>query len=515
MSSPKFNSPVNLRKNKVPVISIYGDDEQRSLTKLIWEAIPGFDVRLANPSNFNDLLVEASESALVFICVKDANDENVSIASKINQNQGVVADIIAITSEPDVRKRLHMLSTEYDSIYNLDIIGSSEFSRIFLHKLKKGITRLEARVQEDEYTTFLGFLSVCADAFIVFDRQRRIFYVSGHYLELYPRSEPVFVRGTPVQKVFDAVIDEMGVNETDPQYHEARHFWTSLKGTHEIMLDNGTHLRMTAVDLPNGQGTIVSTTNVTVYKNQEKALATKQMELERALSAEQEASNLQKQFISMVSHEFRTPLSIVDGNAQILERRFDEIPREEIKTRLHAIRSAVSRTVNMMEAVLSSNLLKTGKLDIRPERFNLEELIEELCREQRDLSADSVITTDYSGLDGPVFLDKKIITLVLTNILANAVKYTNKNPHIHVKAYQENQNIILSVKDNGIGIPQDEQDKIFQRFYRGSTSGDAIGSGIGLSLVRDVVQIHGGHVKVDSQVENGSIFTVFLPKVDK
>lgn len=511
MLNSQLISPVNLRKTDVPVISIFGDGDERQLTKLIWSLIPGYDVRVSNPQTKEELYNEAYNSAVVFVVVSDHSDKNLQIAQDLGELEGVVADIIAITAEQDIRNRLHMLSAKFDAIYNLEILATDDFRKIFLHKLKKGMMRLNARVQEDEYQTFLRFLSVSADAFIVFDKQRRIFYVSDHYLELYPRSATQFERGTPVQKVFEAVTEEMGVEKTDPEYMQSLAFWTRLSGEHEFELDNGTHLRMTAVALPAGQGTIVSTTNITTYKNQEQALAEKQAQLELVLQAEQEASSLQKQFISMVSHEFRTPLAIVDGNAQILERRMDSLTQEEKSRRLKTIRSAVSRTVNMMEAVLSSNLLKTGKLDIYIEMFSLKELIAQLCNEQADLARDHTITFDVVGLPDLVPLDKKILTLVFTNLLANAVKYSPDNPEIKVVAHQSGNQIIITIQDNGVGIPADEMPKVFNRFYRATTSAGIPGSGVGLALVKDLLDVHKGTIKLESEVGKGTLLAITLP----
>lgn len=512
MTTKRFLSPVNLRKNSVPLISIFGDDEDRTLTKLIWSFIPGYDVKISNPKTKEELYSEAYGSAVIFVIVKNDLDQNMQIAEDLSLVKGVVADVIAITPEQDIRQRLHILSAKFDAIYNLEIFDTSEFQKIFLHKLKKGMMRLSARLQEDEYETFLGFLSVSADAFIVFDRQRRIFYVSEHYLELYPESAESFIRGTPVQKVFEAVAAEMGVTPHDHRYEESAEFWARLSGQHEFKLDNGTHFRMTAVDLPGGQGTIVSTTNITAYKNQEQALAEKQVELERALAAEQEASSLQKQFISMVSHEFRTPLAIVDGNAQIIERRIADIPHEETKRRLKTIRSAVSRTVNMMEAVLSSNLLKTGKMDIHIEPFSLKELILQLCHEQADLARSHSIQTDVDVLPELLNLDRKVLTLVMTNLLANAVKYTpNEDPKIIVSAKVENDLVTVKITDNGVGIPENEIGKVFDRFFRASTSKGIPGSGVGLSLVNDLINVHKGKINLESEVGRGTIVTITLP----
>lgn len=512
MTQKRFLSPVDLRKSSVPIISIYGDDENRTLTKLIWTFIPGYDVKISNPKTREELYSEAYGSAVVFVVVKNDLDENVKIAEDLSQIKGVVADVVAITPEQDIRQRLHILSAKFDAIYNLEIFDSAEFHKIFLHKLKKGMMRLNARLQEDEYETFLGFLSVSADAFIVFDKQRRIFYVSEHYLGLYPESAQYFVRGTPVQKVFEAVAEEMGVLPDDPQYKDSADFWMRLWGEHEFKLDNGTHLRMTAVALPGGQGTIVSTTNITAYKLQEKALAEKQAELERALHAEQEASSLQKQFISMVSHEFRTPLAIVDGNAQIIERRLGGEHVEECKRRVKTIRSAVSRTVNMMEAVLSSNLLKTGKMDINIEEFSLKELITQLCDEQGDLARSHEFLLAIDGLPENLNLDRKVLTLVMTNLLANAVKYTpNDDPKITVAGHVEDDSVVIRIADNGVGIPQDELKRVFDRFFRASTSVGIPGSGVGLSLVNDLVNAHKGHINIQSEVGIGTVVTLSLP----
>jgi len=290
-------------------------------------------------------------------------------------------------------------------------------------------------------------------------------------------------------------------------------FWSNLSGQFEFRLDSGTHLRMTAVDLPHDQGIIVSTTNITAYKNQEAELARQQAELERALFAEQEASSLQKQFISMVSHEFRTPLAIVDGNAQIIERLGNKMSEDDMKQRLRTIRSAVSRTVNMMEAVLSSNLLKTGKLDLNMEEFDIGELITQLCDEQSNLARGHKIKTDIQ-MDGKlVHLDKKFITLILTNLLSNAVKFTDsENGVVTVKATYTPISLNLTVSDNGVGVPQSELEQIFQRFYRASTSSGIPGSGVGLCLVKELVHLHNGKIEVESDVGKGCIFRLSFPQ---
>lgn len=506
-------SPVNLRKTPIPHICIYGDNAERAFTKLVWDFIPGIDVKIVQPTTLEALYEEAMQSAMVFIVVKDANNANLQIAETLSNISGIVADVIAITTEQDIRARLHMLSSHYDAIYNLDIVTTVDFKKIFLHKLKKGISRLNFRLQEDEYESFLGFLSVSADSFIVFDRNKRLYYASAQYLNLFPDKTDLFVRGTPLQKIFEIFRDQEDLSPQSIESEKSLYFWTHLKGEHEFQTTDGTHWRMTAVDLPNGHGKIVSTTNVTTYKEHERILDEKQNELERALSAEQEASSLQKQFISMVSHEFRTPLAIVDGNAQILERRYKDLSDDAVKLRLRTIRSAVSRTLNMMQAVLSSNLLKTGKMDVIAEHFSLKDLLKELCREQADLAHDYTILVDIDDIPDIVWMDAKILTLILTNVLANAVKFSSDNPHIEIKAWMKDDEISISVLDRGVGIPAAEIDKIFNRFYRATTAQNIAGSGVGLSLVKDLVHVHGGRVSVTSEEGAWTQFIVHFPNI--
>ncbi len=502
--------PVNLRKKQLPAVTVYGD-RYGDLAKILWGMVADQEIRFLNPATRDELMSEAQNSALIFINVSDLSDANIFLARQLSSMPHVVADVIAVTSEQDIRKRLQLMSQEFDAIYNREILDMPEFKFIFSHKLGKGIRRLKARLQEDEYQKFQGFLSVSADAFIVFDEEKKIFFVSEHYLKVYPKSAEFFVRGMPVQKAFEAVAREMGLVQDDPRYETVKSFWVGQKGQHEFVIDSGKVLRMTAVPLPGGQGTIISTSDITELTLQKAELDYRRQEAERALESEQETNALQKQFISMVSHEFRTPLTIVDGNAQILERRGDKLASEEIKRRLHTIRSAVSRLVNMMEAVLSSSLLRTGKLELDYEVFDLKELIEMLCDEQRGLSRDHSIFCDVQPCLQSVFLDKKVVTLVLSNLIANAVKYTRVEPNIKITGKQTGNEIVICISDNGVGIPENEIIHIFDRFYRATTSEGIQGTGIGLSLVKELIQLHDGAIYVESKIGKGTSFEVRLP----
>ncbi len=553
----KIEQIIDLRKKEVPLITIYGDgdDEDYAFTQLIWRLIPGYDVSVATPKTRDELILNAYNSALVFIMVGEGDDETISanLAKTLAKTEGVVADVIAMTTHPDIRARLHILSARFDAIYNLHIVGSEEFRKIFNHKLAKGIMRLASRKQEDEYRAFLGYLSVSADAFIVFDSLKRIFYVSPQYQLLFSKGREMLTRGQHAQKMFDAMVLEMSLGPENEDFEHIFNFWNTLSGELEICLESQTGLldsrptleapppqvpnheiqsseaqldhgggeknfyRLTATSLPEGQGILVSITNITSYKQQEHQLARQQQELSRALAAEQEASSLQKQFISMVSHEFRNPLAIIDGNAQIIEKFGEKITGGELKQRLKTIRAAVSRTIGMMETLLSSNLLRTGKLDLNREIFNLPDLIRDICEEQANLSSGHMILVQNEIIQGDVCLDKKFMTIIITNLLSNALKFTPvQGGQVIIKLSEKQQNdqlfIEIAVQDNGRGIPPSDMTHIFQKFFRASNATGIAGSGVGLSLVRDLVHLHKGEIFVESQLNQGTVFKTIFPQ---
>lgn len=502
---------VELKKKPVPAITVFGDTDGKNLAKTLWSYLAGWEIRLLTPEDEDDLRREAPKSSLIFIVINDEKDPKTLISRILSNDSDVVADVVGITRGQVAENRLKIQAQGFDHILPWEMIETEEFRQIFYHKLRKGMLRLNARIKENEYRSFQAFLSASADAFIVFDQDRKIFFISHHFKRIYPRSADKLVRGTPVQKAFEAMSEEMGIRVIDARYNAMKDFWLKLEGQQEFTLDNQASVRITAVAMPDGQGTIVSMTDVTNYKNAEKFLAQKQGELEQALETEQEASNLQKQFISLISHEFRTPLSIIDGNAQVIQRRDGKMPKDELLKRAKTIRSAVARLVHMMEGVLSSNMLKTGRMDIHPEEFDLRQLIQELCEEQADLAQNHKFEITLDKLPDKVFLDRKVMILILTNLLSNAVKYSQVKPIVEVEALQIGPRIHISVKDNGVGIPPEELPHIWGRFFRASTSGVAPGTGLGLALTKGLVNLHGGRISAESTVGKGSVFRVELP----
>ena len=275
------------------------------------------------------------------------------------------------------------------------------------------------------------------------------------------------------------------------------------------------------IPLRNSTGDIVgligSARDITARKKAE-ALRQRAVELEEvsrqlaeALQREQQVNALQRQFVEMASHEFRTPLAIIDGAAQRLVRRHGELDPDFVTDKSQQIRLAVSRMVELMESILSFGKLESGNIDIKPAECSLQEILSICSERQQELSKAHTITLDLGTLPQKIVADRSALEQVFTNLLSNAVKYSPRSLDIQVRGWCNEGNAMISVRDHGIGIDQDDLPKMFARYFRARTSSGIAGTGIGLNLVKHIVELHGGQVTVESTKGEGSVFTVSLP----
>lgn len=232
--------------------------------------------------------------------------------------------------------------------------------------------------------------------------------------------------------------------------------------------------------------------------------------LERALVTEREATILQRRFVSMVSHEFRTPLAIIDNHAQRIVSRAARGEVSGLADRVGQIRAAIRRLGGMIDDALDLVRADEGQLHLQLESFSLAELITQICHQQEDLNPHITFFYDLDALpnswEGSAFLLER----VFGNLISNAVKYSGNSRKIEIMAHA-GECIRISVRDYGVGIPAAEISNLFERFFRASTSQGIPGTGLGLHLAREIVNRHGGDLTVESDVAQGSCFTVTLP----
>lgn len=238
-----------------------------------------------------------------------------------------------------------------------------------------------------------------------------------------------------------------------------------------------------------------------------------EVELTKSLQLERELGQLKTNFVATVSHEFRTPLGIIISSAQILERYQDRLSAEARTEHLHSIRDAVMTMARMMEDVLVLSRADAGKLEYHTRTLDLVELCETIIEETLVSTGRRCPITfiPEPGELGDANGDDTLIRHILNNLISNAVKYSPAGSPITVRLRRDGREGIIQVRDAGRGIPAQEKDRIFEAFHRASNTEGVPGTGLGLVIVKRCVDLHGGHIRYQSQENAGTEFTVQLP----
>jgi PAS domain S-box-containing protein len=237
------------------------------------------------------------------------------------------------------------------------------------------------------------------------------------------------------------------------------------------------------------------------------------------ISEIREMEHRKDEFIKMASHELKTPITSISGYVQLLlnicesaeEEKFN-FSKPVLKSSLWTISRQVSRLTRLISELLDLSRIESGRLELNRIEFNLEDLVEESVQEARHTTDQHAIlfNTEFKG---SITGDRDRLGQVLTNLLNNAIKYSRSADKVEVFLFREDDQVIIEVKDYGIGIHKKDQARIFERFYRaeGKSEQTYPGFGIGLFIANEIVQRHGGSLKVDSKKNSGATFTIQLP----
>ncbi len=235
-------------------------------------------------------------------------------------------------------------------------------------------------------------------------------------------------------------------------------------------------------------------------------------ELRNALIKEKELSELKSNIISVVSHEYRTPLATILSSSELLQHYSHKWTEEKKQLHFKRIQSSVHHLTQLISDVLLLNKAEAGKLDFNPAALNLvafcRELVEEL---QLTLKTQHSISFLCLGSEMEASLDEKLLRQLITNLLSNAIKYSPEGGNIQFHLIYENESVTFRIQDRGIGIPIKDQAQLFDAFYRSSNVGTIAGTGLGLAIVKRCVDFHKGHIALESEVGVGTTFTVTLP----
>jgi PAS domain S-box-containing protein len=235
-------------------------------------------------------------------------------------------------------------------------------------------------------------------------------------------------------------------------------------------------------------------------------------ELLKALAKEKELGELKSNFVSMVSHEFRTPLEVIMSSGEILDRYLDRLKPEQRREHLQAIHKNVKRMAGLMEEVLVLTKVDAGKMEFKPMALDLETFCRRLVDEI--LSATSYqcpIEFQAENLPATAQGDESLLRHIFQNLLSNAVKYSPGGTPVRFSVKSQLGQALFRIEDQGLGIPAADQARLFQSFYRGKNVEHLSGTGLGLVIVKRCVQLHGGKIHFQSVEGKGTIFTVWLP----
>ncbi|NUM50560.1 MAG: PAS domain S-box protein [Flavobacteriales bacterium] len=265
---------------------------------------------------------------------------------------------------------------------------------------------------------------------------------------------------------------------------------------------------LNAVPLADSNGKIkqilVVEKNVTQEKKSEE-------EIKKMLEKEIQLNELKSRFVSMASHEFRTPLSTILSSTTLIEKYDENGEHEKKKKHLYRIRSSVNNLTGILNDFLSLDKIEEGKVTCTPSEFDLISICKELKEEMQALAKQNqVINCSFQTETIVVQLDKQLLKNIMINLISNAIKYSPENSTIHIKIEIEN-NLTIHVTDSGIGIPESEQKHLFERFFRAKNSTNIQGTGLGLHIVKKYAEMMNGTVTFNSKENEGTTFTVTLP----
>ena len=237
------------------------------------------------------------------------------------------------------------------------------------------------------------------------------------------------------------------------------------------------------------------------------------------LEKQKELSQLKSSFISMASHEFRTPLAVISSSAELLQHYGEKLNSEKKLKHFERIQSSIKHMTSLLEDVLMINKVEAHKIEFHPVKTDIVEFCQDLVEQLQQSKAEYQILFNTQSLDNSVQqfsslfaqVDPKLLQQILNNLLTNAIKYSPVGSKVYFNLSHQNNCVCFQVRDEGIGIPPEDLKNLFTPFHRAGNVGNISGTGLGLSIVQKCVEVHQGTIEVESELEVGTTFRVTIP----
>lgn len=241
-------------------------------------------------------------------------------------------------------------------------------------------------------------------------------------------------------------------------------------------------------------------------------LAESKQEVMRALETEKELNELKSLFITTASHEFRTPLATILSSVSLIGEYSQTNEQDKRLKHINRIKSSVHNLTQILNDFLSLNKLEEGIVRNQPEKIAVDEFAKEMIEEMKTmLKTGQTIIYSHTGEEHLIEIDQQLLKNVLLNLLSNAIKYSKEEKEIYLTTLCHKNKILISVKDQGIGIPVTDQPLLFKRFFRAKNAGNIQGTGLGLNIIKKYIELMNGEIRFTSVMDEGSTFTVEFP----
>ncbi len=378
------------------------------------------------------------------------------------------------------------------------LLGGIGWTATMLHHADLERTQIEQALRESE-ARYRGLFENSSDGILITND-------TGSYLDANPQAEQL--TGYRRDEILRLRVDDLTLQVPHDQIP------TVLSGLHNQGNISGEYM----VTRKDGRAVPVEFSAVAIAPGLYQSIlhdiaARKETEerLRSALRHERQLNDLKLHFVSMVSHDFRTPLAVIRSSTDMLISYSDRMDAAKRRDRLERIQQQVVHLVEMLDDILILDKAETVGANFQPETVDLLAFCKALVAEVQPAASTHKIQFTHNAHSAPVEVDPKLLRRALVNLITNAVKYSPGRDRILVDLNCGENEITLRVQDAGIGIPEADQPHLFEVFHRASNVGDISGTGLGLPIVKQAVEAHGGHISFQSRVNVGTTFTITLP----
>ncbi len=344
-------------------------------------------------------------------------------------------------------------------------------------------------------------IETAPDGFAAFDTRGRLALANPQLAELLPISATSLQHGRSLDSILR---DIRGL--TRPEETQCDTLGTALNGSLQCDLEIlGQGWRQMMIRQTDDGGHVLRVADITRYK--QAALS-----LENALRREQGVSDFYRSFAATVSHQFRTPLAVIDSGLQRLLRRGEQMTPQDRQERYARLRDAVAHMTRLVESALTAARLDGGQVEAETTPCDLVAITQQVCQLQEEAAGSRRISLE-STAPSPllVICDQALVEQILANLVSNALKYSAPDAPITVRLDRNGEHAICSVQDRGIGIPEADMPQVFERFFRAQNVAAMPGIGLGLNIARHLARFQHGDITVGSRQGVGTTFTLTLP----